>query len=233
MPAPDQTLSSLLDDASHRVVRSVDSMGDDAWHQPSLLPGWSRSHLVAHLTLNAEGLAAALTGILTDRQVPMYASQDARDGDIEQLAAADPSRLRNRFLGSVTDLSDAVEAVPDDQWSTTIERDPGGRTFHADAIPGMRLREIEIHHADLALGYTQASWTADFAVRLLDAMTKRDAGAAGFRVNATDLDRAWLVGEGGPTVSGTAADLGWWLTGRGDGAGLTSDDGELPGIGAW
>ncbi len=37
----------------------------------------------------------------------------------------------------------------------------------------------------------------------------------------------------GATVSGAAADLGWWLTGRGDGEGLTSDDGVLPRIEEW
>ena len=31
-------------------------------------------------------------------------------------------------------------------------------------------------------------------------------------------------------VTGTAADLGWWLTGRGDADGLTSDSGALPRI---
>ena len=31
-------------------------------------------------------------------------------------------------------------------------------------------------------------------------------------------------------MSGAAADLAWWLTGRGTGDGLTSEDGELPGI---
>jgi maleylpyruvate isomerase len=48
------------------------------------------------------------------------------------------------------------------------------------------------------------------------------------------VDGLWTFGEdGGPTVTGSAADLGWWLTGRGSGEGLTSDSGTLPGIGAW
>ena len=64
-------------------------------------------------------------------------------------------------------------------------------------------------------------------------MTTRNPATRPLRVRPTDVGRTWTFDEGGPTVSGTAADLAWWLTGRGDGAGLTSDDGELPGIGAW
>ena len=53
---PDPRLVELLDSGTRRLVRSVDAIPDDQWIQPSLLPGWSRSHVVAHLTLNAEGL---------------------------------------------------------------------------------------------------------------------------------------------------------------------------------
>jgi maleylpyruvate isomerase len=97
----------------------------------------------------------------------------------------------------------------------------------------MRLREVEIHHADLAAGYDRGGWPPAFAAHLLDTMRSRGAATAPFTAYATDLDRAWTYGEGGPTVSGVGADLGWWLTGRGTGEGLTSDDGELPQIGAW
>jgi maleylpyruvate isomerase len=52
-------------------------------------------------------------------------------------------------------------------------------------------------------------------------------------VHAADLDRTWHLGDGGPTVTGTAAALGWWLTGRGGSEGLASDDGAVPSIEAW
>lgn len=233
---PDENLSDLVHESTQRLVRSVDAMTDDEWGGASLLPGWTRAHVVAHLTLNAEGLDAALTGLVQGKRVPMYASQEARHDDIEQLGGVDPSRLRTRFLASVTGFADAVSAVPQDEWSTTIERVPGGRTFSAHAIPGARLREIEVHHADLALAYTQANWPPGFAPRLVNAMAKRAAWAQPFQARATDTGHIWQLGEdgaGGPTVSGAANDLGWWLTGRGDEAKLTSDDGTVPGIEAW
>ena len=58
---------------------------------------------------------------------------------------------------------------------------------------------------------------------------------AGLTLPSVDLDRTWHLGDGsgGAVVTGTSADLGWWLTGRGSGEGLTSDTDELPEMEAW
>lgn len=225
---------SLLQDANARLVRTVDGLADDDWGAATALPGWTRAHVVAHLALNSEGLAAALAGVVAGETVPMYASQEARDGDIEELARAEPEELRARLLAGVTVLDDALTAVPEDAWGASIERTPGsGRAFVAAAVPGMRLREVEIHHADLGAGYTHRDWPAEFSALVLDAMAKRGAAADPFTADPADLAGTWSFGEGGPTVSGSAADLAWWLTGRGTGEGLTSDNGVLPGIEEW
>jgi maleylpyruvate isomerase len=223
----------LLPDATRRLIRTADGLTDDDYDAPSGLPDWTRGHVLAHLTLNAEGLAGALGGIVEGARVPMYASQDARDADIAELATQGPTVIRSRLLGACTDVADAFAGVPQDQWDSTIDRVPGGRTFTAGDVPGMRVREVEIHHADLAAGYDCRSWSTAFVTLLLDAMLDRDASAERFAVRATDLGRSWTFGEGGPTVSGTGAELGWWLTGRGTGEGLTSDSGTLPRIGTW
>lgn len=234
MPHDIEAAVHLLGDANGRLVRTVDAFTDDDWGRPSGLPGWTRAHVVAHLALNSEGLVGALAGVVSGEPAPMYSSQETRDGDIDDLAGAAPDELRARLLAGVTQFDDAVASVPDDLWGTTIERTPGSeRTFVAAAAPGMRLREVEIHHADLGAGYAHREWPTAFAALVLDGMVKRGASREPFTADPVDLDGSWSFGDGGPTVSGSASDLAWWLTGRGGGDGLTSDDGTLPGIEEW
>jgi maleylpyruvate isomerase len=247
--SPDRTAerelaTRLLGDASARLVRSVDAFREDDWAAPSLLPGWTRAHVVAHLALNAEAITGALRGLVADEgdeprggAAPMYESDEARESDIGELATADPAEIRDRLLAGTTTLDDAVAAVPDDAWDTRIERTPGGRQIRADALPGMRLRELEIHHVDLDAGYTSADWSPEFAEHLLDAMTKRKSPTS-FEVRPLDSARTWVFGSADaeypvPVVTGPAADLGRWLTGRPAPDTLHCSHGELPEIGAW
>lgn len=222
--------AELLPDATRRLIRTADALDDGAYAEPSGLPGWSRGHVLAHLALNAEGLAGALGGVVEGHRVPMYPSQEERDGDIEELAAREPSIIRGRLLGACTDLADALAAVPADAADTTIDRVPGGWTFTVADVSSMRLREVEIHHADLGAGYDRSDWPTEFCVVLLDSLRARGADEP-FVAEATDADRRWEYGAAGPTVRGSVADLAWWVTGRGTGEGLTTD-GELPTIGA-
>lgn len=224
---------ALVQEATARLIRTVDGLSAEQLAEPSGLPDWTRAHVVAHLALNSEGLAGALAGIGQEEPQPMYASQEARDGDIADLATADPAELRDRLLGGSTLFDDAVASVPEDGWSTQVERTPGGRTFTAASAPGMRLREVEIHHVDLDAGYTPDAWPAEFCRLLLDGMAKRPSPTS-FTVDPVDLDGTWSVGEGsGPTVTGPAWALGWWLTGRGDSGELSSSDGTLPEVAPW
>ena len=225
---PDAQLVELLDSGTRRLVRSVDRMTDAQWREPSLLPGWSRGHVVAHLTLNAEGLSGALEGVHEGRRVPMYTSQEARDGDIADLATAPPSQVRDRFLASTTVIGQWVEELADNLTDVVIERTPGGRTFPAGEVGQMRLREVEIHHADLDVGYAPADWSPAFTTYLLDYLA--DDRGRQHDLTLRTPTREVVVGSGGPVVEGAEHDLAWWLLGRGSGAGLS---GEVPTLGAW
>lgn len=224
----------LLADADRILVRTVDSLSDDELAGPSLLPGWTRAHVVAHLALNGEGLARALTGVVKGEPAPMYDSQEARDSDIEKLSQASPTELRQRLMAAVTLYAEAAVALSQAVQTTRVERTPGGPTFPAGDTVVMRLREVEVHHADLGVGYSSADWSHGFCAVLLESMRLR-RWPTPFRVHATDMQGTWQYGEGpgGPLVTGTAGDLGWWLTGRGDGGRLTVEGGALPEVPAW
>lgn len=225
-----------LAEAGQRLTRSVDHLQEEDWPAPSLLPGWSRAHVVAHLALNGEALDGVLRGVMEGEPVPMYRSQEQRDSDIEELAAAEPAELRERLLASLTTFGEAAAAMPEDAWSGRFDRSPGGPSLPLDAVPLMRVREIEIHHVDLGTGYSPEDWPAGFAEVVIDGMVKRLDPDPGFRVSPLDADRTWDVGRVGDdpvVVTGPAAWLAWWLTGRSADDRVSSTRGELPEIGGW
>lgn len=228
------TLLELLADANQRLVRNIDALDDAIFTTPSLLPDWTVGHVLAHLALNGEGLRDALNGVAGGVRTPMYPSPEARDADIAELGSASASELRSRLMASTELYDREVADLPADKWEVMIERTPGQRSFSARSTVLMRLREVEIHHADLGVGYTAADWSPEFATVLLDSLRAFDHPVP-FRLLARDLAQTWEYGDGEPTttVTGEAHDLAWWLTGRGDGADLTSENGVLPEVSAW
>jgi maleylpyruvate isomerase len=238
MTSPLHDRLGRVGESAQRVVRAVDGLADEAWREPSLLPAWTRAHVVAHLALNGEALGRVLRSIVADgpRQ-PMYDSDEQRSSDIEELAAAEPTVLRERLLGATTTFAEAAASLPDDRWDERVERTPGGRELTCGAIPGMRWGELEIHHADLGIGYTPDDWALDFAEHELRAMTSRVDPPAPFEVRPTDTDQVFVFGTGGgddvTIVTGPTAQLAWWLTGRPPGEGISASRGDLPSIGRW
>jgi maleylpyruvate isomerase len=220
--------------SAQALNRTVDALTAEELAAPSLLPGWTRAHVVAHVALNGFALAGVLDAIGRGQPVAMYETDAQRDTEIEELAGAEPSELRARLLAATTAFEDAVELMDEGRWDGVFNRLPGGPTWPAVTIVPTRRREVEIHHADLGAGYSWADWPEDFVVELLDAVTVDQADSGPFRIRATDVGRDWVVGDdAGPVVMGRGAELGWWLTGRGDGRGLACDSDALPELGPW
>jgi len=225
-----------MTEAGQRLVRTVDRFTGDDWAAPSLLPGWSRAHVVAHLALNGEALRDVLHGVVERNPVAMYASPEQRDTDIEELAAADHADLRGRLLAVLTTFQEAMVSLPESAWDGRFERTPGGQELPLSALALMRVREIEIHHADLGVGYTADQWPTKFAEVVVDGMVKRLDPEPSFRVTPLDSERSWEVGEIGERsaiVTGPVTQLAWWLTGREPGDQVVCSRGDLPTIGAW
>ncbi len=225
-----------LHHADQRAVRTVDSLTDEQWAGASLLQGWTRAHVVAHLALNAEAFADALDGLRSGNPVPIYPSEERRDAEIEALADKHYDVIRKRFFAATGHFRTVTAHLSTRDWAGAVLRLPEGPVWPAAALPGARLREVEVHHADLDAGYSRTDWTADFVEHLLDQVTGDHAYSPEsdpFAVHALDLDRSWYAGAARPVIRGTGADLGWWLLGRGQAEGLSSGGDPLPKLGPW
>lgn len=221
-------ITAILE-ATQRYLSTVAGLTEEQLREPSVLPGWTRAHVVAHVALNAHGFAGALRGLRTGAPQPAYASNEQRDADIETHAAAPLEQLQAfnqmgclRIAGELN----LLKAVG------TIERTPGGTVLSVVDVVEMRWREVEIHHADLDAGYSPADWPADFAAYLLEEAALDRAEEFTATLHAQDIGKTVRVGAGGHGIAGTAGALAWWLVGRGDGSDLVAIRG-LPTLGPW
>ncbi|MHB9862618.1 maleylpyruvate isomerase family mycothiol-dependent enzyme [Streptomyces sp. YIM S03343] len=215
-----------VQDATDRLRTAAAKMDNASVAEPSLLPGWTRGHVLAHLSRNADALVNVFQGR------PMYDSAAARDADIER----DAPRPLDVHL---TDLRDsaarfqAAAAVPAD-WSRTVEL-RNGVTDSAARLPFRRWAEVELHHVDLGIGYELEDLPVEFTEREIGLLSERFTGHAAIPPTLiTDGTRAWRTGreanEPEVTVTGGPANLLGWLSGRRDGSALTVSGGPLPGL---
>ncbi len=223
----------LLREATTALVRTVDTLDADRLRAPSALPGWDRAHVVAHLALNAEGLAAAVDAARVGESRPQYSTDTARDTDIEELGAAPADELRARFLGSTTLLADALDAVEGDTWRAVLERDPGGTTFLVAEVARKRIAEVLLHHLDLDAGARPEDLSPAAAGLVVDSLAVRLTRLGPAQAHAVDLDRTWPEQGEGPVVSGPAIALARWLSGRTPVEGLTSTADVVPPMKPW
>jgi|SoiMethySBSTD1v2_1073268.scaffolds.fasta_scaffold761826_2 maleylpyruvate isomerase len=232
LPEIDETLL-----ATTRYLQALTVLDDESVRRPSLLPGWSRAHVVAHLSRNADAFTRVLGQVAAGEPASMYVSADARDAEIEDtVARLDLAGLVEDALASTARLTEAFWACEADP-GTPYTRVPGGdQSWPLRTVGPRRRAEVEIHHSDLGVGYEPATWPADFSSHLVR-QRQEDLAAAGgpsMVLSSTDVDGLWKFGEGqGPEVRGAVGDLAWWLVGRGDGRGLTCSNGDLPVLGRW
>ncbi|MET7809080.1 maleylpyruvate isomerase family mycothiol-dependent enzyme [Micromonospora chersina] len=225
-------LTGELDEATARLLRTVAALGADDVAAPSLLPGWTRAHVLTHLARNADAFVNLLTSARTGEDIPMYASPEARSADIESGAGRGPADLMDDLRRSAQRFTAAVAEMPVEAWGATVQTRRG--PWPAAMLVWGRLREVEVHHVDLGAGYRPADWPDAFAQRLLHEVAAGLAGnpeAPAMVLRFDGVRHELVVGdpEGAPTVTGPAPELAAWLTGRSAGEVLTvTPDGPLP-----
>lgn len=185
--------------------KAIDRLDEASYGAPSLLPGWTRKHLVAHLAGNAEALGNLLHWARTGEPTPMYSSPEQRAAAIESGAGQPGDWLTVWFEESARALAEAMATMTGERWQAEVVT-AQGRTVPASETAWMRSREVMVHAVDLATGVRFADLPEEFLAELRD-----------------DI-RAKRGRTGVPTVHGSPAEVTAYLAGR-PYAGVTTADG--------
>ncbi|RKN50672.1 maleylpyruvate isomerase family mycothiol-dependent enzyme [Micromonospora endolithica] len=237
MTADPLLLTGEVADATARLLRTAATFDEADLTAASLLPGWTRGHVLAHVARNADGFVNLLVSARTGRAVPMYAGAAERTADIAAGAVRPPAAQLDDLRRSADRFDEAVAAMPVDAWSATVQARRG--PWPAAMLVWGRLREVEVHHVDLAAGYRPADWSEAFGHRLLHEVATGLAGRPETPPMVLRFDGSrheLVVGdrERAPTIAGPAPELAAWLIGRGPGTVLTvTPDGPLPDPPEW
>jgi maleylpyruvate isomerase len=235
------TIAELLTDlneATAALVTNLDGLTDAQARELSLLPGWSRGHVLTHLARNAEGGTRLLAWARSGEPSYEYRSVAARAQAIEDGAGRAAAELVEDVRRTAHALAEAAAAMPPAAWQHKITWTTGQET-PAGHVPESRLAEVLIHHVDLNYGYEPGAWPAGWTGQMLDRAVEtmndvRNLAPLTATLHATDTGRAFHLDRPGTTagtthISGTEPDILAWLLGRSNGATLTRDTpGPLP-----
>jgi maleylpyruvate isomerase len=157
-----QTMLALIDAATERLLATARAFTDDDVRRPSLLPGWTRAHVLAHLAGGAGALRNLLDSARTGRVIPAYAGQEARDAAIEAGSRQDAATLLDDLVTSADRFRAAAVALPEEAWARSVQV-LSGAPMPATELLERRLVELELHHTDLDAGYGAGDWPPAFA----------------------------------------------------------------------
>jgi len=162
MDAAQREQTDQIDHATQRLLDDARTIPEADLRAPSLLPGWTRAHVLAHVARSADAMRNLLIGARSGHDRPAYASAQARDADIERGAAMTAKELMADLADSAMALRTIVKQLPDQAWQVRV-RVLDSAPFPATGLLTQRLVEVELHHCDLRTRYSAADWPAAFA----------------------------------------------------------------------
>lgn len=140
---------------SHRrLLDDLEPLTDADLRLPSLLPGYSRGHLVTHLTNKATAHVALFDAAAEGRVGVVHPPGYNPDREASRGAGRPAAQQLAALEESLQLLEAAWEALDDGLWGRPALMMAGPRTM-ADVV-GHHLRNIEVHHVDLDIGYRAA-----------------------------------------------------------------------------
>jgi maleylpyruvate isomerase len=162
-PRPAEDLAAVDAAVALLLDATAGMTGADA-RGPSLLPGWTRGHVLTHVARNADAFALAVDGAVRGGAVDMYPGGDEqRTRDIEAGADRSVDALRHDVRATQQGLDAAWSRVEDGMWDREIRALAGRRTL-ADGVH-IRRREVLVHLVDLDVGVGVRDLPSDYVER--------------------------------------------------------------------
>jgi maleylpyruvate isomerase len=175
--------------AHGEFIAAASQLSESDVRAPSRLEGWSRAHLLTHLARNADSLTWLFEGATNGESREQYPVPGMREADIE----AGSTRSKDELIKDLTDscrrLENAWAEFPEELWDSFQTVGVGQRTMSEIAF--RRLREVEVHHLDLDVGYAASSWPAFYVEEEL----RRQIDQLHYRADHVALIE-WLMGRG-------------------------------------
>lgn len=209
--ASNDAIIAAVRDQTHLLLGRTIAFTADEWAAPTRLPGWTRSHVAAHLV---QGALSLVTRCLAEGSGEPWIEPPPDPHALDVDALADGLSLQIALDTSAGELDVAMTGLPG--WST---------------VPISRLYEIVMHAFDLDptaehlnVDDTIATWLLTFRIERLSTLP----GLPSLLLMADEGPTAELGPDGDRVaVMGPAADLLLWLA-RGIVTGAVAGAVELP-----
>jgi maleylpyruvate isomerase len=218
-PAPDVLLAGLHK-AADDVASDVAKLTDEDVQAPSALPGWTRGHVLAHLTGISNAMARQLEYAARAETVELYdGGVDGRNRTIDMAAgheAATHLADLTAALRRAIKTFDALPGIKDSSANRTGWYAP--ITYRGGVVldGGLALwRELVIHNSDLLTGRGPETWSREFCGHLFDFLAARVQPGDKLVLQPLGLPPLSIgSGNRSTVVGGMITDIAAWLAGR-------------------
>jgi maleylpyruvate isomerase len=174
---------------SHRrLLAALAPLTDGDFRSPSSLPRWSRGHVVTHLANKSRTLVWLFGGPAEGEMRRQFPAGHDHDLAADTGAARSAAELRSDLEQSFEVVEAAWDALDDGLWDRPGIVTPGPRTMAE--IVSRHLRDVEVHHLDLDIGYRVSDWPCVF----VEGELSKRLRALPDRADHADLV-AWLLGR--------------------------------------
>ncbi|PRB70206.1 maleylpyruvate isomerase family mycothiol-dependent enzyme [Arthrobacter sp. MYb213] len=221
---------SRLNRETSMMMATIDTLSAEELAADSLCEGWSRAHVIAHLASNGRTLVKLIDWAISGEPQQLYASTEARNAEIAELAALPGEELLTRFRDAATYFAEQSERLTGEL--AVDEVDLHGKIIPATSIVALRIAEVVIHHHDLQTAWTIEEADPDSQENAVEAAvrTMRVKNAPGMTLLSEEGDE-WVIGDGSLQVRSDREGFIEWLA-RGQARHIEAD-GPIPVLPAW